>query len=357
MKKAKIVIGLGFGDEGKGITTDFLCNEYPEAMVVRFSGGQQAAHTVMYEGKKHVHSSFCSGALRGLPSYFSEHCTIYPSFLYNEQKELEKKNGNTTLYVHPLAKVTTPFDVWHNRNNVKNLSHGSCGKGIGATMKRNEGPYKLYAIDLVAPKPLLIERLKSIANYYGISDSEDLQNEVSYFLQSVAAIDWKIKDYSFLKQYETIIFEGSQGVLLDMNHGVFPNVTYANTTAKNAIEICNKLQIDDIETFYVSRSYVTRHGNGWMLNEEEITLINNEEETCTYNEYQKHLRFGKLNLELLLYAKSIDQIYNPSTKNNIVITCLDQLSENIDMNVLQTNFNTIYGSYSPESKNFKKLTI
>ncbi|TCI95084.1 adenylosuccinate synthetase [Tenacibaculum sp. M341] len=357
MKKAKIVIGLGFGDEGKGITTDFLCNEYPEAMVVRFSGGQQAAHTVMYEGKKHVHSSFCSGALRGLPSYFSEHCTIYPSFLYNEQKELEKKNGNTTLYIHPLAKVTTPFDVWHNRNNVKNLSHGSCGKGIGATMKRNEGPYKLYAIDLVAPKPLLIERLKSIANYYGISDSEDLQNEVSYFLQSVAAIDWKIKDYSFLKQYETIIFEGSQGVLLDMNHGVFPNVTYANTTAKNAIEICNKLQIDDIETFYVSRSYVTRHGNGWMLNEEEITLINNEEETCTYNEYQKHLRFGKLNLELLLYAKSIDQIYNPSTKNNIVITCLDQLSENIDMNVLQTNFNTIYGSYSPESKNFKKLTI
>ncbi len=357
MKKAKIVIGLGFGDEGKGITTDFLCNEYPEAMVVRFSGGQQAAHTVMYEGKKHVHSSFCSGALRGLPSFFSEHCTIYPSFLYNEQKELEKKNGNTTLYIHPLAKVTTPFDVWHNRNNVKNLSHGSCGKGIGATMKRNEGPYKLYAIDLVAPKPLLIERLKSIANYYGISDSEDLQNEVSYFLQSVAAIDWKIKDYSFLKQYETIIFEGSQGVLLDMNHGVFPNVTYANTTAKNAIEICNKLQIDDIETFYVSRSYVTRHGNGWMLNEEEITLINNEEETCTYNEYQKHLRFGKLNLELLLHAKSIDQIYNPSTKNNIVITCLDQLSEKIDMNVLQTNFNTIYGSYSPESKNFKKLTI
>jgi adenylosuccinate synthase len=80
MKKAKVVIGLGFGDEGKGICTDFLCSQNPEAIVIRFSGGQQAAHTVLLNGKKHVHSSFASGALRGLPSYFSEHCTIHPSF-------------------------------------------------------------------------------------------------------------------------------------------------------------------------------------------------------------------------------------------------------------------------------------
>ncbi len=357
MKKAKIVIGLGFGDEGKGITTDFLCSQHPEAMVVRFSGGQQAAHTVVYENEKHVHSSFCSGALRGNFSYFSEHCTIHPSLLYNEQKELEIKRGNTKLYIHPLAKVTTPFDVWSNRNNAKNLEHGSCGKGIGATMKRNEGPYKLYAIDLIGPKSLFIEKLKNIANYYGIIDNQELKDDVAYFLESVNAVDWRIKDYSFLKQYETIIFEGSQGVLLDMNHGVFPNVTYANTTAKNAIEICKQLQIEDIETFYVSRSYVTRHGNGWMLEEEELTLKNNEEETCVYNEYQKHLRFGKLNVELLLHAKNIDQIYNRSIKSNIVITCLDQLENSIAFNTLKIEFNTVYGSYSPESKTFKKLKI
>lgn len=357
MKKAKIVIGLGFGDEGKGITTDFLCSQNPEAIVVRFSGGQQAAHTVIYDNKKHVHSSFCSGALRGLSSYFSEHCVIHPSLLYNEKKELEKKNGSTTLYIHPLAKVTTPFDVWHNRQNVRNLKHGSCGKGIGATMKRNEGPYKLYAIDLLAPRSMLIQRLKSIADYYGIEKNEVLEKEVVYFLKSIENLDWKIKDYSFLEKYETIIFEGSQGVLLDMNHGIFPNVTYANTTAKNAIEICKKLQIEDIETFYVSRSYVTRHGNGWMLNEEELTLKNNEEETCVYNEFQKHLRTGKLDVDLLLFAKSVDQIYNISKNNNLVITCLDQLETSIDWNKLKNKFNKYYGSYSPESKTFKELNI
>ncbi|NMH88971.1 adenylosuccinate synthetase [Flavivirga algicola] len=359
MKKAKIVIGLGFGDEGKGITTDFLCDQNPESIVVRFSGGHQAAHTVLFDNKKHVHASFCSGALRGLPSYFSEHCIIHPSFLYNEKKELEEKNGNTELYIHPLAKVATPFDVWYNRKNVKNLEHGSCGKGIGATMKRNEGPYKLYAIDLLAPQSLLIERLKGIANYYGIYGNDELQNEVDYFLKCINNLKWKIKDYSFLKKYDTYIFEGSQGVLLDMNHGIFPNVTYANTTSKNAIEICKKLQIEgkNIETFYVSRCYVTRHGNGWMFNEEEIELRNNEEETCVYNEYQKGLRLGKLNLDLLLHAKKIDQIYNISKKNNIVITCLDQFDDSIDWGKLNHNFNRVYGSYSPESKAFKVLNI
>lgn len=54
MKKAKVVIGLGFGDEGKGITTNFLCSQNPVAIVIRFSDGQQAAHTVMLNGKKHV---------------------------------------------------------------------------------------------------------------------------------------------------------------------------------------------------------------------------------------------------------------------------------------------------------------
>lgn len=355
MKKAKIVIGLGFGDEGKGITTDFLCSQNPKAIVIRFSGGQQAAHTVLLNGKKHIHSSFASGALRGLPSYFSEHCTIHPSLLYNEFLELKEKGGNTTLYIHPLAKITTPFDVWQNRNNTKNLSHGSCGKGIGATMKRNEGAHKLFAIDLIGPKDFLIEKLKNITSYYGFSNDTQLQEEVAYFLECIEKIDWKIANYDFLKNYETLIFEGSQGILLDMDHGVFPNVTYANTTSKNAMEICKQLAIQDIELFYVSRCYTTRHGSGWMPNEENITLVNNEEETCVYNEYQKELRFGKLDEELLLHALQIDQIYSKATKNNLVLTCLDQHKQEVDFDKLKTKFDTIYGSYAPESKFFKTI--
>lgn len=357
MKTAKIIIGLGFGDEGKGITTDFLCKENPNAIVIRFSGGQQAAHTVLLDGKKHVHSSFASGALRGLPSYFSEHCTVHPSLLFNEKQELDEKRGNTTIYIHQLAKITTPFDVWANRSNTKNLEDGTCGKGVGATMKRNEGPYKLFAIDLVAPKPVLIEKLKSIASYYGFGNDEKLQNEVGYFLDCIEKTTWNIIDYSFLNKYDTLLFEGSQGILLDMDHGFFPNVTYANTTSKNAIEICEKLKITTIENYYITRSYATRHGSGFMINEHPIKLINNEEETCTYNEFQKELRIGKLDIDMLAYAFKIDKIYAKTTKNHLVITCLDQYKDESDFNKIKKYFHTIYGSFSPESKYIKELKL
>lgn len=355
MKKAQIVIGLGFGDEGKGITTDFLSHQNPESIVIRFSGGQQAAHTVMIDGKKHVHSSFASGALRGLPSYYSEHCTIHPTFLFNEREELKEQKGNIELHIHPLAKITTPFDVWQNRKNTKNLEHGTCGKGVGATMKRHESPYKLFAIDLIAPRQMLIEKLKGIAYYYGFIDGIQIEEELEDFLQAIKEINWKISDYNYLKSFENLIFEGSQGILLDMDHGVFPNVTYANTTSKNAYEICKYLNIQDIEMYYVTRNYSTRHGSGWMSNEKEMHLKNNEEETCVFNEYQKELRFGNLDYDLLNYALQLDAAYTFSTKKNLVVTCLDQTENSFQLGKLKTKFEKIYGSYSPFSKDFKQL--
>lgn len=355
MKKAQIVIGLGFGDEGKGITTDFLAQQNPESVVIRFSGGQQAAHTVMLDEKKHIHSSFASGALRGLPSYFTEHCTIHPVFLLNERDELMEKGGSTELHIHPLAKVTTPFDVWKNRNSVKNREHGTCGKGVGATMKRQESPYKLFAADLIAPRGMLIEKLKGIAYYYGLMNEDQLEESLQDFLNAVDKIDWKIKDYNYLNSFENLIFEGSQGVLLDMDHGVFPNVTYANTTSKNAYEICRLLKIEDIEMFYVTRNYSTRHGSGWMSNEGELMLKNNEEETCVFNDYQKELRFGELDYDLLNYALLLDGAYVSATQKNLVITCLDQTDEKLKKENLKVKFDRVYGSYSPFSKDFKQI--
>lgn len=355
MKKAQIVIGLGFGDEGKGITTDFLARQNPQSVVIRFSGGQQAAHTVMIEDRKHVHSSFASGALRGLPSYFTEHCTIHPVFLLNEQKELKEKKGNIELHIHPLAKVTTPFDVWQNRTNTRNLEHGTCGKGIGATMKRHESPYKLFAADLIAPREMLIEKLKGIAYYYGFADENEIRELLQDFFNAIDKIEWNIDDYAFLNSFDHLIFEGSQGILLDMDHGIFPNVTYAHTTSKNACEVCRFLKIEDIEIYYVTRSYATRHGNGWMSNEKEIGLKNNEEETCTFNEYQKELRLGTLDYDLLNYALKLDAAYSYPAKKNLVITCLDQTDEKFDPGKLNTEFDTVYGSFSPRSEDFKKL--
>ena len=156
------------------------------------------------------------------------------------KEELEEKGANVELHIHPLAKITTPFDVWQNRNNVRNLDDGTCGKGVGATMKRNEGQYKLFAIDLIAPRQMLLEKLQKIGYYYGFLNESEIDAEVDHYLEVIDKIKWNISDYSFLEKYENLIFEGSQGILLDMDHGIFPNVTYANTTSKNASEICQK---------------------------------------------------------------------------------------------------------------------
>lgn len=354
MKSTQIVLGLGFGDEGKGITTDLLCSNNPNAIVVRFSGGQQAAHTVKIGERKHIHSSFCSGALRGHPSYIAEHCTFHPGFFEVEKESLEKKGGNTEIFIHPLAKISTPFDVWHNRNNRQNLKDGSCGKGIGATMKRNESGFKLYAIDLLLHPNAFKEKLKAIGNYYGLLHEDSLKEELTFFVEVVAKNKWQIVDYSMLVN-EPLIFEGSQGILLDMDHGFFPHVTYAHTTSKNAISICERIGREDLETFYVSRCYQTRHGAGWMNNEQELELINNEEETCLENAYQGKLRFAEFDAHLASYALNVDKIYNPKSQETLVITCLDQRTFNWEENAFVQQFKKVIGSFSACSSDMRVL--
>jgi len=365
---AKIVVGSLFGDEGKGITTDFLCRKYPVGtIVVRFSGGHQVGHNVKIGKLSHVHSNFGSGTLRGVPSYFSEHCTFYPVTMMRELSILLPKVQNQPeIYVHPLAMLTTPADVAYNRWREQKLGHGSCGLGVGATMKRNlETPYKLYAIDLLN-KDVLRQKYKKILYYYiDLIGKDNPEIEDFYDEHSQEFIDFNkiiehfnndiIRPYDFLKSYENIIFEGSQGIMLDMNHGIFPNVTYANTTSKNALEISKKLNISDIEIFYVTRCYQTRHGAGWMSNETAIELINTQDEINEYNQWQKDFRIGEIDYDLLNYAHSIDNIYSKDIPKNLVVTCLDQRQDfEFDYAELDTDFKMIYYSYSPESQYFVK---
>lgn len=362
--KVSIIIGTQFGDEGKGITTDYLCSQNnAKKIVVRFSGGQQAGHNVRIGDVSHIHSSFGSGTLRGVPSYFSEHCTVYPLTMLREKLILQSKGRAPKLYIHPLAKVTTPYDVVWNRHTEKIKKDGSCGLGIAATMKRNiETGHKLFAIDIANPI-LLKQKLDHILNFYlNKFDSvrkrdeylELLRPEEDAFMESLKEITFNVQPYEFLKNYSEIIFEGSQGVLLDMDHGIFPNVTFANTTSKNALEICHKIGEFNIEIFYVTRCYQTRHGFGWMSNNSSIELINNEDEINVYNEWQKGFRTGELDYDLLNYALEIDKIYSKELHKNLIITCLDQRPNfDFDVSKLKTNFDHIIKSYSPESKSFK----
>lgn len=352
--QAKIVLGLQFGDEGKGRTVDYLSKSSYSNIVVRFSGGQNCGHTVMRDNIKHIFSNYGSGSLTGVPTYISEHCTVYLNTIYVEQQLLISKGITPKLYVHPKAMLTTPYDVALNRILSKINKHGSCGIGISTTMKRNlETGYKLYAQDLKHPKIFKAKLLKIKEYVMSMVDEETFYDELGLseddFLSLIEENLFEIKGYDFLSSYNQIIFEGSQGIMLDMDHGIFPNVTYASTTSKNAIEICKILNIDEIETFYVTRCYQTRHGNGWISNTDKIDLINNEEEINVPN-FQGEFRVGELDYDIINYAYDVDRIYNHSDLNFLVVTCLDQRPEfKLDETKLKGEFNLIKTFNSPKN--------
>jgi adenylosuccinate synthase len=355
--KAQIVLGTQFGDEGKGITTDYLVSNAENPIVIRFSGGQQVGHTVQVNGYTHIHSNFGSGTLRNVPTYYSEHTSIYPTTIGREFKVLKQNEFTPKLIFHPLTMITTPWDVIANRRDKENLKHGSCGLGIGKTQKRNETGFKLYATDLL-DRDVLIEKMESIRlNYYGI-DYDGLSSseyfEVLDFVEALDEIEWVIEDYYYLVDYKNLIFEGSQGILLDKDFGVFPNVTHANTTSKNAHEILDKLGIgfDEREIFYITRSYSTRHGAG-NFKELPISLKNNEVETNVFNEFQKDFKVATLNYDFINRGLRYDQIFSDGIKKNLVITCMDQVTDfKFDYSKVNGKF-TIYESWSPDSKDFK----
>jgi adenylosuccinate synthase len=362
-----VVIDLGFGDSGKGVVTDFLSHFSFDTIVVRFSGGQQAGHNVVIDEKSHIHSNFASGALAGYPSYFSEHTSFYLNTLSVEKVALMDKGGSTELYIHPLAKVTTPYDVAYNRALELTKNHGSCGLGIAATHKRNEAGYKLHTIDLMHNE-LFEKKLRQIALYYNEKVMlEGLNIEVykNYLNQNLRIfkhlakhyLDYlQMKDYQLLRDFKDVVFEGSQGIMLDMDHGIFPNVTWGNTTSKNAIEICMKTGLEVPHVYYVTRCYSTRHGVGWMPNEGGVVLVNAVEPTNTNNEWQKEFRVGELDYELLKYAIMVDTIYSDMCRKSLVVTCLDHRpGYDFDYDQFAGLFFATYESRSPNSRFMKPL--
>ncbi len=354
-----IVLGAGYGDEGKGLTTHNLCT--PDSLVVRFSGGQQAGHTVIHNGVKHVFSNFGSGTMKGCPTFFTEDTCIYPKTITREWQELVGKGLTPKLYVHPLAKVTTPYDVWSGRLKERKVRHGSCGLGIGATMKRNEEPVKLYAIDLLAPRALLVLKLEAIRTYYGfdegnlpLEDQQTFDDDMVAFHEATSNRRFDVCRFDQLPAHSNLVFEGSQGILLDMDHGVFPHVTYANTTSKNAWKYAGA----DTEVYYITRCYQTRHGNG-PFEQGEIPLVNNGEEINVLNTWQGAFKKGEMDYGLLRHAINIDLSHHPAdVLCNLVVTCLDQRPEFAwDFGFMNGLFGAVYKNDSPHSGRMFKTPL
>ena len=342
MKQASIILDLGFGDSGKGKKVDWLCTNPPNFLnppdlIVRFSGGQQAGHTVINQFGKHIHSSFPSGTLSGVAGYIMEHCVVSPLHLRNEYDILVKKKKDILLTVHPLAHLTTPYEIAWNR--IMAREGETCGLGVGATMKRNlQTPHHLYAVDLTNPW-VLRRKMSRLHLYYHsllleFKQLNRFNEEVEQLMEPfLDAVDWfvdfvEIEDLDF-NFYDTVVFEGSQGILLDMDHGIFPYVTYANTTSKNIAGIIRASGAKS-HTFYVTRTYSTRHGSGPLLDESSIPLKNTDEEINVHNQWQGEFRLAPLDESLLEYAMRCDMIYSPTKTHNLCVTCADQLKPTID---------------------------
>lgn len=366
-----IILGGGFGDEGKGLFTKFLSSNTLNPLVVRFSGGHQAGHTVVVDGITHVHSHFGSGTLNGTPTYWSKYCTVEPEGLLRELNILKEKGFNPSLYIDAECPITTPYDISQNRIYRKT---GTCGVGFSETIQREESFYSLKFLDLFYPK-VRDEKLRVIKEYYNeIDDVQEFLDACSIITNLVNIV--VTRNLPVVNSY---IFEGSQGLLLDQHFGFFPDVTRSNTGCKNAVEIINENKLGDYEVFIITRAYQTRHGKGFMTNENiPHKILENKLETNKTNKYQGEFRRSLLDVSLLKYALEKDSLINKAKKRNLVITCLDHIindyrftfndtivkcSDKYDFvfkikNILNTGncfLNDIYLSESPLSKNIYKF--
>lgn len=314
-----VIIGLGFGDEGKGIVADYLCSQSPESLVVRFSGGHQAGHTVVSDDFRHVFSNFGSGTFRGIPTYWSKFCTVEPIGLLKELSLLKERGLNPIIYIDERCPITTPYDIYNNQTEEEKNYHGSCGVGFGSTINREENFYSLTFLDLFYPD-VFEAKLDAIYKFYSGSLYTSSFVEACKILVNCE----NIKRTFDLPHYENYIFEGSQGLLLDQHFGFFPHVTRSNTGCKNAVEVRGH---DNFDIFLVTRAYQTRHGNGFMTNEHTPHDIKeNPNETNVTNKYQGCFRKSLLDLSLLEYVINKDEYIKQSNRKNLVITCLDHIT-------------------------------
>ena len=171
IKNVDIVLGLNFGDEGKGRVVSRLCRSKKETLVVRFSGGPQAGHTVVHKDMRHIFSSFGSGTLKGIPTYWSRFCPVDPTSLIKEYMVLKDLGLHPKITIDPLSPLITPFDILHQRNHDKTLENGTCAVGVGSTIERQENMYKLYFMDIFNDK-ILRAKLQNIKTYYRVFDNQ-----------------------------------------------------------------------------------------------------------------------------------------------------------------------------------------
>jgi len=329
---AKVVIGLGFGDEGKGTIVDNLTQRaHSKPLVIRFSGGAQAAHNVINEnGFHHTFSQFGSGTLRHAPTLLSRYVLVDPLRLYAESLHLNDFLGRAAMAlvaVDERAPLVTRIHqaINHARERARgNGRHGSTGLGMGETeLYRITFPGLFPTIGDLNNPEILRDKLKYLKGWgeeqvgeLGVSLDSVFEELEAFAGDKILNILDAAQANKLVANTDELIFEGSQGVLLDEWIGFHPNTTWSTLTADNALAIMAESGNDSyVEKLGVTRTYTTRHGAGPFPT--EANELGFPELHNTYGEFQGDWRVGHLDLTLLAYAARAVQ------PDSIAITHMD----------------------------------
>jgi adenylosuccinate synthase len=273
--KADILLGLQWGDEGKGKIVDVLTPEYE--IIARFQGGPNAGHTLEFEGKKYVLRSIPSGIFQGDKiNVIGNGVVLDPALFKNEVSLLEESGHKLTdrLLISKKAHLILPTHRFLDACNEANKGDskiGTTGKGIGPAYTEKVSRNGLRVGDLLSNfeekySQIKKQHLITLKHYnFDISELEEIEKE--WF----AGVE-KLKEFKFidsehfinnaLKNNKKILAEGAQGTMLDIDFGSYPYVTSSNTISAGASTGLGIAPSGIGEVYGIFKAYCTRVGSG-----------------------------------------------------------------------------------------------
>ena len=336
--RTAVIVGAQWGDEGKGKIVDVLSESFP--LVARYAGGHNAGHTVIIHGKKFILQLVPSGVLRpGCRGVIGNGVVLDPFAFLKEVAGLRaagvKIDGN--LFVSNRAHVILPYHRMIElaaENAPGRVRIGTTSRGIGPAYEDKMGRRGLRVADLLDLKLLKthIENAVREKNMiaHALFNSEPLDADKMYEEHAQASsqiapfvCDTAVLLNEALKSGESIMFEGAQGTMLDIDHGTYPFVTSSSATSGGAV-IGTGIAPTAIDSVVgVTKAYCTRVGEGPFPTEaldsrgEQLRARGNEFGAVT----GRPRRCGWLDLPLLRYSAMINGI------SWLVVTKLDVLDE------------------------------
>ena len=363
VKEVKCVVGANYGDEGKGAMVNYFTRIAKQrnmsVLNVLYNGGCQRGHTA----QGHIFHCFGSGAILGADTYYTKNFMVNPIAWFFEFKDLDQK---PKLIIHPDARVTTPYDVAINQALERkrgNARHGSCGLGIFETRHRCEEMQDYLVAQDFCDEFVLYEKLTKIKKEYFPKRCEELgieaelnpyefDNFISCIHQMMTCGKVIIKNELEMLQYESVIFEGGQGLLLsETNTKDFPHLTPSITGFDGITDELHILYFytqAQFEMCLMTRPYLTRHGAGPLPYECAREDISDKiiDETNMPNEWQGSLRFAPHNIATIFSLHQgvfnhadFFRLDNSRVFYSTGVTCLDQTNGKIIYHNIDENKN------------------